>query len=121
MKTTVANPICFFGALRKNAILCRSEAVNCFHLQNLQIAVDPGFPNAWKRAPFYARFKSWAEAGVEQGRFVFVRIGQRVIVVLSDRDTDIGDVGPEDEIVIERRSGPAGFDFAIEVKRSNGR
>ena len=87
---------------------------------NLQIAVDPGFPNAWKRAPFYARFKSWAEAGVERGRFVFVRVGPRVIVVLPDRDTDIGDVGPEDEIVIERRSGPAGFDFAIEVKRSNG-
>jgi hypothetical protein len=54
-----------------------------------QIAVDPAFPNAWIRPPYYARIKKWAQNGAEHGRFVLVRIRRRVIVVLPDRDTDM--------------------------------
>lgn len=57
--------------------------------------------------------------GAEHGRFAFVRIGQRVIVVLPKGDIEIGEVGPEDKIMIARRLGPTGFDYAIEVKRSD--
>jgi hypothetical protein len=85
---------------------------------NLQISVDPGFVNAWTRTPYYARIKLWAREGAENGRFVFVRIGQRMIVVLPDRDMDIGPVDPDDEIVIARRPGPAGFDYGVEIRRT---
>jgi hypothetical protein len=85
---------------------------------NLQVAVDPSFPNAWTRPPFYARIKQWAVEGAERGRFVFVRIGGRIIAVLPDREEDIGQVGLDDEIVVARRSGPAGATYAVEVKRA---
>lgn len=87
---------------------------------NLLVAVDPGFPNAWTKPPYYDRIKSWAREGAEQGRFVFVRIGRRLIVVLPDRDTDIGEIGNDDDIQIARRLGPAGFDYTIDVSRREG-
>jgi hypothetical protein len=84
---------------------------------NLQVAVDPSFPNAWKRPPFYARIKHWAVEGAERGCFVFVRTGHRLIVVLPDREEDIGQVGVDDEVVVARRTGPAGATYSVEVKR----
>jgi len=30
---------------------------------NIQVAVDPSFPNAWMREPYYARIKQWAREG----------------------------------------------------------
>jgi hypothetical protein len=99
----------------------RAKFVLYFQQNNmhLQLAVDPAFSNAWTRAPFYARIKTWARDGAEHGRFVFVRIGQRLIVVLPDRDAEVGDVGPEDQVMITRRLGPAGFDYSIELKRGS--
>jgi hypothetical protein len=84
---------------------------------NIQVAVDPSFPNAWMKEPYYARIKQWAREGAEQGRFVFVRIGPRMIAVLPDRDLDIGRVDPDDHIVVARRPGPAGVTYEVEVQR----
>jgi hypothetical protein len=82
---------------------------------HLQIAVDPAFPNAWSRAPFYAHIKRWAREGAEHGRFVFVRVGKRTIVVFPDRDTEVDNVDPEAGVMITRRLGPTGFNYSIEV------
>jgi hypothetical protein len=86
---------------------------------NLQIAVDPGFPNAWTRAPYYARIKKMATDGIERGNFVFVNVGRRTIVVLPDCDKDIGIVDPEDGVEIVRRFGPAGFEYDINVRHGS--
>ena len=85
---------------------------------NLQVAVDPAFPNAWMKPPYYAQIKQWARQGADGGQFVFVRIGQRMIVALPDADRDIGTVAPEDQIVVSRKPGAAGFVYDIDVKRS---
>ena len=85
--------------------------------RNLQVAVDPSFPNAWTRAPYYAQIKQWAKGGAEAGQFVFVRIGQRMIAVLPDRDQDIGVVDPADEIVVARKPAASGYTYTAEVKR----
>ena len=87
---------------------------------NLQIAVDPSFPNAWMRPPYYARIKKWAADGAAQGRFVFVRIGMRMIALLPDREVDLGRVEPSDDIVVSRQPGPTGLLYAVEVKRREG-
>jgi hypothetical protein len=85
---------------------------------NIQVAVDPSFPNAWTREPYYARIKQWAREGAADGRFVFVRIGPRMLAVLPDRDLDIGRVDPQDNIVVARRPGPAGATYVVEVRRA---
>ena len=81
------------------------------------VAVDPSFPNAWTRPPFYAQIKTWAADGAAIGRFVFVRIGMRMIAVLPDREVDLGRIKAADEIVVSRQPGPAGLVYAVEVKR----
>lgn len=84
---------------------------------NLQIAVDPGFPNAWRKAPYYDRIKQWARDGAPEGRFVYVRIGPRLIAVLPDRDQDLGQVDPHDDIFIARKGDAAGFRYEVEVRK----
>jgi hypothetical protein len=86
---------------------------------NIQVAVDPSFPNAWTREPYYARIKQWAREGAADGRFVFVRIGPRMIAVLPDRDLDIGRVDPHDNIVVARKPGPGGVTYEVEVQRGS--
>ncbi len=84
---------------------------------NIQVAVDPNFPNAWTKPPYEARIRQWVADGAERGRFVFVRIGARMIVLLPGRDADLGRVDSHDEIVVSRRPGAAGFVYEAEAKR----
>jgi len=84
---------------------------------NLQVAVDPGFPNAWRKEPYYGRIKQWARDGAQEGRFVYVRIGPRLIAVLPDREQDLGPVDPNDDIFVARKRDAAGFVYEIEVRK----
>jgi hypothetical protein len=84
---------------------------------NLQIAVDPGFPNAWRKEPYYGRIKQWAREGAPEGRFVYVRIGARLIALLPDREQDLGQVDPGDDIFVARKRDAAGFGYEIEVRK----
>jgi hypothetical protein len=83
---------------------------------NLWAAVDPGFPNAWRKPPYHARLQHMTQARAEHGGFLFVRIGERVIAVLPDGDRDLGGVGADDEVVVARRFTPAGYAYEVEVK-----
>jgi hypothetical protein len=74
---------------------------------HLTAFVDPGFPGAWRNAPYFETLKRWAREGVRAtpARIVTVRIGARGIVVLPDSEIDIGTVGPNDAIRLESRPG----------------
>jgi hypothetical protein len=82
---------------------------------NLQVSVDPNFPNAWMKEPYYSELKRWAKDGAERGHFVFVRIGARLVVLLPDGERDVGQVGPDDDVVVSRTFTPAGFEYAVKV------
>jgi hypothetical protein len=77
--------------------------------RRLTAHVDRGVPGAWQKAPYYENFKSWAADGARQDPMhrVDVMIGQRLIVVLPDRDVDLGTVAEGDEVAIERQAGGA--------------
>src|ERR1044072_5814548 len=70
--------------------------------------VDPGFPGAGGPSPYFETLKSWKLEGARANpaRIVTVRIGVRAIVILPDREIDIGTVGPDDTIRLE--PGPGG-------------
>ena len=76
--------------------------------------VDPGVPGAWRQAPYYETLKRWSvEASRAQpARLVMVRIGTRGFIVLPDREIDIGHVGPNEAIALER-----GADGGIAVRK----
>jgi hypothetical protein len=84
---------------------------------NLQVAVDPNYPNAWTKAPYQARIRRWVADGAERGHFVFVRIGSRMIALLPGGDVDLGRVDTHDEIILSRRPAAAGFAYDVEVRR----
>lgn len=63
--------------------------------------VDQNAPNAWRREPYYGTFKKWAiKAAAQRPRMhlIDVMIGERLIVILPDRDVELGVIA-EDETV----------------------
>jgi len=60
------------------------------------VDVDEGFPTAWQRPDIHARLKRIAASAGG----VVVSIGRRRIVVLPDRDVDVGVVGDDEEVEV---------------------
>jgi hypothetical protein len=83
--------------------------------RDLNVAVDPAFPNAWTKPPFLPTIKSWAREGAELGRLVLVRIGGRLIAILPGRTVDLGKVDPDAQLVLSKEPGPTGFRYDIRV------
>jgi hypothetical protein len=80
--------------------------------------VDPGFAGAWQKAPYYQNFKHWAADGARQDPMhrVDVMIGARLIVVLPDRDVDLGAVAEGERVLVERQ--PSGT-LTVRVERGD--
>ena len=73
--------------------------------RRLTALVDPGFPSAWRRAPYYENLKQWS---LETARrlpevyLVDVLIGSRNIVILPDRDVDLGSLDVDEGIQVSQ-------------------
>lgn len=80
---------------RAKFVLVKTEAG-----RHLSACVDPGFPSAWRRSPYYENLKQWAAEGLRRSplRLVDAMIGNRFIVILPDRDVDIGVLAPDEMI-----------------------
>jgi len=76
--------------------------------------VDPKRPRVWRENPYYRDLKMWAANRIQADKQVHVRIGARTIVILPDREVDLGEVG--DRLILTRKSqtpqGPR-FDFEV--------
>jgi hypothetical protein len=82
--------------------------------RHLSACVDPGFPSAWRRSPYYENLKQWAAEGLRSfsdPRIVEAMIGNRCIVILPDRDVDIGVLAPDEMIEL------GGARINIEVRK----
>ena len=86
-------------------IVVTSEVIG----NDITFHVDPSHPEAWRREPFYSYMKQQAEAAPLERRQVLVMIGKRVIMILPDRDVDLGDVGDDELIVTGERQTPLGI------------
>jgi hypothetical protein len=76
--------------------------------------VDPGVPAAWRNAPYLETLRRWSLEGTraKPARIVMVRIGSRGIVILPDREVDVGTIGPNYAIQLDGRP-----DGSIEVHK----
>lgn len=77
----------------------------------LTVFVDPDRPDAWRKEPYYSDIKSWAKvAAKNQGR-VIVSLGNEVIVVTPDGETNLGSVKDDQLIIARRKRGSSGDEF----------
>ena len=86
--------------------------------RRLTALVDPGYPSAWRRSPYYENLKQWAVMGARRSpdlHMVDVMIGTRCIVILPDRDVEVGTVGPDEMIQLECKTSATGE--VIEVQK----
>jgi hypothetical protein len=67
----------------------------------IEVRCDPGFPDAWRKQPFRNEIHQWAVSGESHDVTVVVIVGQRMTLVTSDREFDLGVVGPDERIVRE--------------------
>jgi hypothetical protein len=72
------------------------------------VHVDPGKPAAWRDEPFRGDLRSWAEHAALSTMQVVVMVGRRAIVILPDREVDLGVITDDERIITWRRSGPDG-------------
>ena len=73
------------------------------------VHVDPGSPNRWRQEPYYSSIKRMSAFGIDQGAQVVVYIKDRAIVVLPNRDVDLGIVRLEDHIITKELKLPLGL------------
>lgn len=70
--------------------------------------VDPARPDAWRREPYYSDLRRWAREAVPRGGQIAVYVDRRVIVILPDGESDLGVVGDDEMIVLQRAATPLG-------------
>lgn len=89
--------------------------------RRLTALVDPGFPSAWRRSPYYENLKQWAVEATRRAPDVYlvdVLIGQRSIVILPDRDVEVGVVEHDEVIRLAYNNTPTGRIIEVsKVKR----
>jgi hypothetical protein len=82
--------------------------------------VDPGYPSAWRRSPYYENFKAWAAQAVQKTpemNLVDVMIGEHVIVVLPDREVDVGIVAADELVTLSKKLTAAGELIEVSITK----
>lgn len=74
----------------------------------LAIHVDPSDPNAWRREPFFRQIKTFAARAAGTAQQVAVYIKDRVIVILPNKEVDVGTMNPGDHLVVRELVGSRG-------------
>lgn len=77
----------------------------------LTVFVDPDLPDAWREEPYYSDIKSWARATTQKQGRVVVSLGNEVIVVTPNGETNLGPVNDDQLIIARRKPGPGSTEF----------
>jgi hypothetical protein len=68
---------------------------------SLTFRCDPGFPEAWRKEPYYGQIRSLAAVAVQHDGMISVHTGRNLIVVAPAGEFALGEVAVEDEIIRE--------------------
>jgi hypothetical protein len=78
--------------------------------------VDTKHPDAWRAPLYYADLKAWSANRLKAGKQIHVRSGERTIVILPDRDVDLGVVGTRVIVAEQRWSMQHGARLEFELR-----
>lgn len=74
----------------------------------LAVHVDPARPDAWRREPYFGWLKTRARDAARVRGQVVAYVGRRAIVILPDREMDLGPIGDDEVIATRERMTPDG-------------
>ena len=67
----------------------------------LDFQCDPGFPEAWRKEPYYGQIRSLATTADRHDGMISVVAGRNHIIVSPEGEFPLGAVGHDDEIIRE--------------------
>jgi hypothetical protein len=97
--------------------------------RRLAVHVDPEFPSVWRSEPYFRQLKAWTRAAIDSARAptpdawlmapILVYVDDRAIVMLPNRDIEVGTFTPGSQLVITETATPSGRDFNARIVPSN--
>jgi len=79
------------------------------------VHVDPAVTRPWKAEPYFSVLKRLSAQGLAKGAIVMVIEKRRSIVILPDREVDLGILGPDARIAVEQVMTASGFQWRPRV------
>jgi hypothetical protein len=68
---------------------------------SLDFQCDPGFPEAWRKEPYYGEIKRLSAIAGQHDGTISIQSGRSFIIVSPDSEFPLGEVRDEDEIIRE--------------------
>ena len=69
--------------------------------KGLAIRCDPGYPNAWRKEPFYSQILQWVKDAKRDDGPIMIAAGNRVTVIAPAGEFPLGELSENDQIVRE--------------------
>jgi hypothetical protein len=95
----------------------KSKIVLTLERDRIIAHVDPGAPDAWRKQPYFGVLNRMMQAGLTQGRLVYAAINAHHILLLPDRQEDLGPLGAADEVELAAVAKPGGLEYRVLVRR----
>ena len=97
----------------------KSKMVLAHHGEDrLTVYVDPGATGAWRKEPYLSRLVAMARVGLENNGILKIVENGQTLVMLPHGAVDLGVVGPDDGIALEKKPVPGGFTYNVSVGRA---
>jgi hypothetical protein len=81
----------------------------------LVVHVDPAASGAWRQEPYYSAIRQMAAKGFSSNELVMVIEKGRSIVILPDREMDMGVVDPAARFQFKREMTPQGMQWTVRI------
>jgi hypothetical protein len=79
----------------------------------IYVQVDPGSPQAWRKAPYYDKLRALARTLLEQGRHVIVFVNDVATLIMPEEAIALGPMKATDNFKIDRAFGPKGPTYTV--------
>ena len=79
------------------------------------VHVDPAVSRPWRAEPYFSVLKRLSAQGLAKGTLVMVIERRRTIIILPDREVDLGVIGPDARIAMEPLKTPHGVQWQPRV------
>ncbi len=80
----------------------------------IYVQVDSGFPQAWRKAPYYDELRRWAKSLVEKGRHIIAFVNDGATLIMPEEAIPLGKMTPSDSFRARKGYGPNGVTYSVE-------